>query len=377
MPKRLVIYLLLVLCLGLNTNALAAPLEINAKAAILMEPYTGKILYEKEIHKKLPIASVTKLMTLLLAIEAVEKGKVNLDDIIKVSEEAASMGGSQLYMYAGEEFSFKDLLMAVAVASANDACVAVAETVAGNEQAFVEEMNKKAEELGMTNTHFVNSYGFDDPNHYSTCYDIAILLREAIKHPLFLELSQIKELTLRGGETRRFNTNKLLWYYRGVDAGKTGWTEEAGYCLASTAKRDDLRLIAVVLGCEAKKSHFAESIKLYNYGYANFKAYRILAEKFSVNVKVVKGEKEQIMVGPGAPVLLVEEKGKNLNLRYELKLPDKITAPVKNGQVVGEVVIYDGTKIIGRAPLKSLEDCPRARLALAIGRFLKSLLTFE
>ncbi|GAV22337.1 D-alanyl-D-alanine carboxypeptidase family protein [Carboxydothermus pertinax] len=377
MPKRLSILILILLCFGVTTQALSAPLEINAKAAILMEPYTGKVLYEKDIHKKLSIASVTKLMTLLLAIEAVEKGKVKLDEVVKASEEAASMGGSQLYMYAGEEFTFKELLMAVAVASANDACVAVAQTVAGSEQAFVEEMNQRAQELGMTNTHFVNSYGFDDPNHYSTCYDLAILLKEAIKHPLFLELSQIKEFTLRGGDTRRFNTNKLLWYYRGVDAGKTGWTENAGYCLASTAIKDGLRLIAVVLGCPVKKGHFTESIKMYNYGFAQFKAYPVLDENFTTKVKVVRGEKEQLLVGPGTPVLLVEEKGKKVTPRYELKLPEKINAPVKKGQVVGEAVVYDKQKIINRVPLKALESCPKARFDIAIGRFLKNLVTFE
>jgi len=377
MPKKIIFFLLIVLVLGLVTPVLGAPLEINAKAAILMEPYSGKILYEKDIHKKLPIASVTKLMTLLIAIEAVEKGQVKLNEIVKVSEQAASMGGSQLYMYTGEEFAFKDLLMAVAVASANDACVAVAETVAGSEQAFVEKMNQRALELGLTNTHYVNSYGFDDPNHYSTCYDLAILLKEAIKHPLFLELSQIKEFTLRGGDTRRYNTNKLLWYYRGVDAGKTGWTIDANYCLASTARRDGLRLIAVVLGCPEKKGHFSESIKLYNYGFANFKAYPILDANFTTKIKVIKGEKEQLPVGPGAPVVLVFAKGQKINPRYELKLPEKINAPVKRGQVVGEILVYDGKTVLTRAPLKALQDCPKARLDLAIGRFLKNIVTFE
>mgnify|MGYP000055980910 CR=1 FL=1 len=215
----------------------AGELTTTAEAAVLMDAAQGQVLYAKEPHKRLPMASVTKLMTMLLAVEAVEQNRVGMDETVVASENAWKTGGSQIYLAPGEKMSFRDMLIAVAVGSANDACVALAEHLAGSEEAFVRVMNEKARELDMKDTRFANSTGLPAEGHYTSAYDLALLMREALNHPLFMELSAIKEYDLRGGRFKLWNTNKLLWFYEGTDAGKTGWTGEAKYCLASSARR--------------------------------------------------------------------------------------------------------------------------------------------
>jgi D-alanyl-D-alanine carboxypeptidase (penicillin-binding protein 5/6) len=300
MPKRCLRLLTIFLVCACSLIYTAAPvqaanIETSAESAILIDAETGKILYEKESHKELPPASVTKLMTLLVACEAVENGKAKLTDIVVASENACSLGGSQIYLEPGEKFSLEEMLIAIAVGSANDACVAVAEFLYGAHEEFVAVMNQKAQELGLKNTKFMNAYGLPAEGHYTSAYDLAVMGREALKHPLILKLTSMKEYDLRNGEFKLWNTNKLLWWYEGTEGFKTGWTQEAKYCLASTVKRDGLRLICVVMGVPQARGHFQESMKIYNYGFANY-MYKEFAPAFSKQgiLTVVKGSKTAV-----------------------------------------------------------------------------------
>jgi len=350
-------------------------LETTAASALLMVPDNGQIIFAKEPDKKLPMASVTKLMTLLLAIEPVEQGKVSLDEKVQASEYACSMGGSQIYLEPGEEFSYKEMLIAVAVGSANDCSVALAEHLEGSEEAFVAKMNEKAKSLGCTNTNFVNPTGLPAENHYTSASDMALILTECIKHPLFFEVSSIYEYDLRGGDFKLWNTNKLLKWYKGVDGGKTGWTNDAMYCLASTCERDNLRLIAVVLGTPEPKSHFRESIKLYNYGYARYKAICFEEKDKAVKtVKVDKGIIDCVEAVTGGKVAVVVRKGEEKGYEGSIKAPDSITAPLAKGQKIGEYVIArNGTEVM-RVPLVAGRDVPKKSIVQQINKTLRGIL---
>lgn len=350
-------------------------LETSAESAILMDDATGKILFAKEPHKKLPMASVTKIMTTLLVVEAIERGEAELTDKVVTSDNAWSMGGSQVYLEPGEEMSLEDMLLAVAVGSANDASVAVGEHIAGSEEAFVEMMNKKAQELGMKNTHFVNPTGLPAENHYTTAYDMALLMREALKHSLYMKYSAKREHDLRDGEFKLWNRNKLLWWYKGVDAGKTGWTNEAKYCLASSAKREGLRLIAVVLGVPETKGHFKESIKLYNYGFARYKAVN-LAEKGAKikSVSVDKGITEKVDIVTADKVSVVVKKGEDKNISSKKVFAKSVTAPVKKGQKLGEFIVSrDGEELL-KVDLVAGQEVPKASISLQMFKVMNGVL---
>ncbi|HHY46665.1 MAG TPA: D-alanyl-D-alanine carboxypeptidase, partial [Firmicutes bacterium] len=245
-------------------------LAITAPSAILIEATSGRVLYEKDAHAKRPPASITKIMTMLLAMEAIQQGKIKLEDKVIASERASLQGGSQIWLEVGEEMSLADLLKAIAVVSANDASVAVAEHIAGAEEIFVDMMNRRAAELGMKDTHFVNATGLPAPGHLTSAYDIAVMSRELVKHPKVHEWFTIWIDYLRSGKNILVNTNRLIKDYKGCDGLKTGYTEEAGYCLAATASRDGLRLIAVVLGLPDSKVRFQETAKLLDYGFRYF-----------------------------------------------------------------------------------------------------------
>ncbi|RDV83470.1 D-alanyl-D-alanine carboxypeptidase [Ammonifex thiophilus] len=356
-----------------NSQAFASPfLSTTAKSAVLMEAYHGQILGEKEPHRKQPIASVVKLMTLLLAVEAVEQGKVRLTDKVTASEHAAGMGGSQIFLAPEEVMSFKELLIAVATASANDASVAVAEHIAGSEEAFVAAMNARAQALGMCNTRYVNATGLPAEGQYSTAYDQALLLREALKHPLFLELAQIKEYDLRGGKFKLYNTNKLLWWYKGTIAGKTGWTEEAGYCLASAAKRQGLTLIAVVLGCPEPRSHFRESIKLYNWGFARYQAVPLLPEGARVaTLPVEKGTEDRVDILTGREVVLVVPRGGDKGITQQAELPRSLKAPLRQGERVGYWVVKQEGQEKLRVPLVTASGVAKADFYTTLRKVLR------
>lgn len=349
-------------------------LETTADSAVLMENSTGRVLFAKEADKELPMASVTKIMTLLLAVEAVEQGKVKLTDRVVTSENAWEMGGSQIYLEPGEEMSLEEMLIAVAVGSANDASVAVAEHVLGSEEAFVQAMNDRAKQLGLHHTHFVNPTGLPAKGHYTSARDMAVIMRECLKNPLFRRISSIYEYDLRGGEFKLWNTNKLLKWFSGADAGKTGWTNEAKYCLASSAERDGLRLIAVVLGTPEPRSHFRESIKLFKYGFARYQAVKLAARGATVKqLPVGKGVVDKLAVVPAAPVSVVVPRGEQKGFAMRLELPARVTAPVVKGQKVGECVVVKNGREALRVPLVAGHDVPRAGLGRQIQRMFTRL----
>ncbi|MBC7104402.1 MAG: D-alanyl-D-alanine carboxypeptidase [Firmicutes bacterium] len=346
----------------------------TAEAAVLVDAAQGQVLYAKEPHKRLPMASVTKLMTMLLAVEAVEQNRVAMNETVVASENAWKMGGSQIFLAPGEKMSFRDMLTAVAVGSANDASVAVAEHLAGSEEAFVQLMNDRARDLGMKDTRFANCTGLPAEGHYTSAYDLALLMREALNHPLFMELSAIKEYDLRGGKFKLWNTNKLLWFYEGTDAGKTGWTNEARYCLASSARRGNLRLIAVVLGTPEPKSHFRESIKLYNYGFARYRALELAARDTVVaEVPVVKGTADVVAVVPARPVTVVLPRGQDKGVSSRVELPSRVTAPLAAGQRVGSYrVLKDGQEVLA-VDLVARDGVERVSLPLAVRKVVRKV----
>ncbi|MEW6172045.1 MAG: D-alanyl-D-alanine carboxypeptidase family protein [Bacillota bacterium] len=357
--------ILLLMLLGpvpcLRAATLQQEFKTTAKGAVLMEAHNGRILWEQEPQARQPIASMVKIMTLLLATEAVEQGKVKLSDNVVASEYAAEMGGSQIFLAPQEVMSFKELLISVATASANDASVAVAEHIAGSAEAFVGAMNQRAKELGMKDTNYVNPTGLPAPGQYSCARDQAILLWELLKHPLFREVTAIKEYDLRDGKFKLWNTNKLLWWYKGTDAGKTGYTDEAGFCLASSVLRDGLRLIAVVVGGREDKSHFRESIKLYNWGFTRYQAVHLAREGTRVaSLSVERGVQEQVDALTGEEICLVVPRGKDKGISRRLALPAKVTAPVNKGQPVGTWVVCQEGKEIHYAKLVAARDVARA-----------------
>ncbi len=340
-----------------------AALETTAEAAVLMDAATGKVLWSKEQEKELPMASVTKIMTLLLACEALDQGKISLNDRVTVSENAWSMGGSQIYLEPGEEMSMEDMLISIAVGSANDASVAVAEHIAGSEEAFVEMMNNRARELGCRHTRFANPTGLPAENHYTSAQDMAMILRKALTYKQFCKVSSIYRYEIRGGDFVLWNTNKLLKWYKGVDAGKTGWTNDAKYCLAATAKRDGLRLISVVLGTPEPRSHFRETMKIFNYGFARYEAVNFAQRGERVKtVKVSKGTVDQVGVIAAADIAMAVPKGQKQNYLGKVLLPEEITAPLSKGQKVGDFVLLDGQKEVQRISLLAQNQVSRASM---------------
>ncbi|MBO8129858.1 MAG: D-alanyl-D-alanine carboxypeptidase [Peptococcaceae bacterium] len=330
------------------TTAKPVGLETTAEAAVLMDPISGKVLFEKNKDKRLPIASVTKIMTMLLTVEAISKGEVSLEDTVKASENAAGMGGSQIFLAPEEEFSLYEMLVSIATSSANDASVAVAEHLCGTVEEFVQKMNEKAKQLGLKNTHFINPTGLPAEGHYSSAYDQAIILREAMKYPIFRKVSKIKEYDLRGGKFKLWNTNKLLWWYEGADIGKTGWTNEAKYCLSSSAERNGLRLITVVLGCPEPKSHFRESMKIYNWGFAKFQAVTFAQAGDKIKtIAIDKGTSPTVDLVTPRKIAVVVPKGQTKGIDHYLDLPERLTAPLERNQVVGHyIVTKNGTEIL-------------------------------
>ena len=355
----------------------ASSLETTAESAVLMEACSGQVLLAKEKDKELPMASVTKLMSLLVALKAIEEGRLKLNDIVIASENAWEMGGSQIYLEPGEEFTLEEILIAVAVGSANDACVALAEQIAGSEEVFVQVMNQEAKELGLKHTHFVNSTGLPAKGHYASAYDMALILRECLKYPLFIKYSSIYEYDLRGGQFKLWNTNKLLKWYPGTDAGKTGWTEEAKYCLASSVKKDRLCLIAVVLGTPEPRSHFRESIKLYQYGFARYKAVYLAQQGEKVKrLPVSKGNLDYVEIIIKEPVCLVVLKGEDKGFKTRLDLPLRVVAPVKKGQIIGTYYVdKEGQKVL-QVPLIAQNQVEKASVFRQINKIFTHLYNF-
>ena len=328
--------------------------SLPARSAILMEQGTGQILYEQNADEQLPPASVTKVMTLLLVMEALESGKINLTDTVTASENAASMGGSQIWLKVGEQMTVDELLKAVAISSANDASVALAEHVAGSEEAFIDMMNSRALDLGMENTHFLNCTGLDEAGHLTTARDIALMSRVLIQHPLISEYSTIWMDSLRGGETELVNTNRLVRFYNGATGLKTGTTSGAGSCLSATATRDNLSLVAVVMGCGTSDERFSSARGLLDYGFANYMSMTPPpVDSQLAPIRVIHGTRDSVMPVYDTPGSFVVEKISEDAITQQISLPEDVQAPVMPGQVLGQVeILVDGT-VVGSYPLKA------------------------
>ena len=315
----------------------------NAKSAILIDASTGNIIYEKNAHEKLAPASMTKMMSMLLIMEAIDRGELKWNQMITASENASSMGGSQILLETGEKMSVKDLFKGIAVASGNDAVVALSEAIAGTEDEFVKRMNQRAKELGLQDTNFKNPHGLDTANHYSSAYDMSLIAKELVKHEKVLEFTSIYEDYLREGQKNKVwlvNTNKLVRFYDGLDGLKTGYTKEAGYCLTSTAKRGDTRFITVVMGEPDTKTRNSETTSMLDYAFSQYESEKIFSKDNAVGtVRVDLGKTETVKLFPMEDVSVLNKKSENKkNANYELKV-NHLLAPIKKGEKVGELIL--------------------------------------
>lgn len=349
-------------------------LGLNAKSAILMEESTGNILYESNPDERLPIASVTKVMTMLLIMEAVDSGKISLDDMVTVSENAMSYGGSTMFLETGEQLTVNDMLKGIAVASANDGCVVMAEHLAGSESAFVDMMNEKAKELGMENTHFMNTNGLDEDDHYSSARDVAIMSRELMKHETIFNYTSIWMDTLRGGKFQLANTNKLIRFYDGANGLKTGSTSKALCCLSAAAKRNDMQLIAVVLGAPTSAERFASAKSLLDYGFANYAVNtQITAGDEVQKIAVEKGVDKEVGVVAGDSCSTLVKKGQEDNITKEIKIDETITAPIEAGQKIGTMTISRDGEVIADIDLNASSAVEKKGIGLIIKDFFATI----
>ena len=352
--------------------------EVKAKAAVLMDADSGKVLMAQNAHEKLYPASVTKIMTLLLVTEAIDSGKISLTDMVTVSKEAAEKGGSQIWLEVGEQMSVDDLLKASAVASANDACEALAEYVAGSSDAFVRQMNERAQQLGMNDTHFENCTGLDDTveNHVTSAYDVALMSRELLRHQRITGYTTIWMDSLRNGETQLVNTNKLIRFYEGATGLKTGTTSKAGCCVSASAKRGDLHLIAVVLGSDTSDDRFNAARAMLDWGFANYTTEKLEIDASRVPaVGVLKGTESSVMpVIPQAQAVLIE-KGKTGEVTQEFDLAATVQAPVEKGQLLGRVYFKLNGETLYTYDLLSDREIPALTFFESFKRILLSLCT--
>ena len=351
--------LLLVVCCLLLTwlplGAEAAALEVAGKSAVLMDVATGTVLHEQNAHEPLAPASVTKVMTMLLIMEAIDSGKISWTDTVTASEAAAAKGGSQIYLKVGETMTVSDMVKSIAVSSANDCACAMAEHLCGSEGAFVEQMNKRAKELGMNDTNFVNCTGLDDApdaaDHKTSAYDIALMSRELLKnHPDIKKYTTIWMDTVRGGAFGLANTNKMVRFYSGCTGLKTGFTSGAGYCLSASAQRDGMELIAVVMGVDTSQNRFAACKSMLDYGFANFALYTPALQE-GASVPVVLGKAARVNAVPGDEAAILVEKGQLSGITSEMTLDESVTAPVSRGQRLGMLTIKSGEQVLSQIPL--------------------------
>ncbi len=350
------------------------PFEVNADSAVLMDTVTGTVLYSKNADLALPPASVTKIMTLLLFMEEVDSGNISLTDEISVSEYAASMGGSQVFLEAGESMSAEDMLKSVIIASANDAAVALAEKVAGGEEAFVGRMNERAAELGMDNTHFENVTGLDDDTvkHLTSAYDIALMSRELLKHPTITKYSTIWMDTIRNGSFGLTNTNRLIRFYDGATGLKTGSTSKAGFCMSATAMRDGMHLIAVIMGADTRDMRNEAARQLLDYGFAKYSLYEDPGGE--VGTADIIGGVKNTCVCEHAPYTSLMAKGKNKTVQTELLIDEAIPAPVQQGDRVGTVRYLVDGELIHEEAITAAENVPRVGFGTVFLRMLGNYL---
>ncbi|MBP3856074.1 MAG: D-alanyl-D-alanine carboxypeptidase [Ruminiclostridium sp.] len=352
----------------------------GAKAAVLVESSTGQALCGLNENARLPVASVTKIMTLLIAAERIDAGKLSFSDIAVCSEHANSMDGSVIWLETGEEMSVGDLAKSVVIASANDACVMLAEHISGSEEAFVAEMNKRAAELGMTDTHFVNCVGFDDENHYSSARDIAVMAAELRKHNCYDEFLMTRLDSVRTGtsrETQLLNTNKLITSYSGITGLKTGTTDAAGYCFCGTAKRGNMELTAVVLGCGSDSDRFSAAENLLDFGFENYERVTPrpdIAELLEIPVE--GGIKQGVDTRFSEVPELILKKGSGARIKYHYSRAGSVAAPVEKGQLLGFVTMEIGGEVIGNAKITAAESVPKLDYARCADYILKAFFSF-
>ncbi len=371
----------LIICFSMPVELFAEDkLDIQAKSAILMDYNTGEILYEKNPHDKVPPASISKIMTLLLAMEALESGKIKLSDNVRISAHAAGMGGSQLWLEEGESQTVENLLKAITIRSANDASVALAEYIAGSEELFVRMMNDKAKALGMKNTNFMNASGLPNEEQYVSAYDVALMSKELLKHDeIHKWLTVYMDELLVGKKKDKVqslvNTNRLIKDYEGATGIKTGSTSKAGYCLAASAKRGNLQLIAVVMGCETSKIRFDEAMRLLDYGFANYDSITI-GRKGDIlgKVQVHKGSISSIEVILERDSFILISKGDKANISKEIVLPEYIEGPVEKGQEIGHLIIRVDGSLVDRINLVSKTRVEKAGFKEMFKKTVKSLL---
>lgn len=374
--KKIVFILISLFSFIFIKNVSAVEMDISAKSAILVDFNTGKVLYSKNENEPLAMASMTKVMSMLLIMEKIDDGSLKYDDIVEISTESSSMGGSQIFLNPGDKYKVIDLLKGIAMASANDAVVALAEKTYGSKEHFIEAMNKKAESLGLKNTHFVNVHGLDEEGHYSSAYDMSVMARELLKHEKILDFTRVYEEYLTkpdGSQIWLVNTNKLVRFYDGVDGLKTGFTQNAGYCLTATGKKNNLRLISVVMGEESIEKRSSDTVKLLNYGFNTFKV-NLIKNKSEIlgKVNVQKGKKENVdVVLVNDLIELLNASDKPSNYKFKI-LVDKITAPVKKGDVIGKVkVLNDNGVLISQVDITVNENVLKANLWDLFKRNLK------
>jgi len=355
---------------SLSTSVFAAEkkstdLVTDVKSAILMERDTGKVLYEKNANEELPPASMTKIMTMLLIMEAIDQGKLSWNEKIRTSEYAASMGGSQIFLEPGEEMTTKEMLRGIAIGSGNDAAVAMAERIAGSEQAFVEKMNEKAKELGLKHTHFENTTGLPVKGHYSTAYDMAIMAKELLKYEDITKFTGMYESYLRENTDKKFwlvNTNKLVRFYPGVDGLKTGFTSEAKYCLTATAQKDGMRVIAVVFGAPTSKDRNAQVTKMLDYAYSQYETHPIFKRNQAVGkAKVSKGKNKTVEAVTSEHLSLLTKKGeKNTEVQQKVIMQKDLNAPIHKGDKVGTLKLIQNNKVVLESPLVASKNVNEA-----------------
>ncbi|WP_018248265.1 D-alanyl-D-alanine carboxypeptidase family protein [Orenia marismortui] len=371
--KRILSGFLFILVLSLAVTVQAAEFDVNSKSAVLMDAETGQVLFNKNGNLELPPASITKIMTALLAMEAIDSGDVSLGDQVTVSDLAESMGGSQIWLEAGEKISLKELLKAMMIPSANDAAVAVAEYIGGTEHNFIRMMNHKAKELGMNHTSFVNATGLPvaHGDHHTSALDIAIMARELVKHNQILDFTSKRLDYIRKKSYPIYTTNNLLGHFPGADGLKTGWTEKAGYCLAGTAARGDLRLIAVVMGTESADARVEETAKLLNYGFRAFNKALLINSAIEVDkVPVQKGKELEVAVETAQSFSAMIERGTKDMVEQEVKISEDLEAPVKKGTKVGKLIFKKEGSVLGKVDLVTSNDVEKAGFFTLIWRWI-------
>lgn len=378
MKRRVCLILVCCIIFGLlPLGVQAADLDIQAKSALLMDAATGTVIYEQNSHEALAPASVTKVMTMLLIMEAIDSGRISWDDTVTASEAAAAKGGSQVYLKVGETMSVSDMVKSIAVSSANDCACAMAEHIAGSESAFVDMMNARAKELGMEDTHFVNCTGLDDgedaASHKTSAHDIALMSRELLtKHPDITKFTTIWMDTIRDGTFGLSNTNKLVRFYNGATGLKTGFTAGAGYCLSASAERDGMTLIAVVMGCETSQNRFSACKSMLDYGFANYAVIiPELPEAAAIPVKL--GTADSVAAVPSEQSAILIDKAQKSLISYQTSLEESVTAPVSKGQRLGTLTIRAGDQTLAEIPLVAEQTVEKLTFGQMFLKLLRQL----